>query len=201
MPSFASSHCSLSSLTRCAILPLHCTSTIRMRFHILLLPKRPLCSIVLQSMYIFKQPRIGGKVKAHQDSTFIHTVPDTTTGFWIALEDATKENGEALVFRNSYGFIAGCLWALPGSHRTPLPSRFVRNEDNQSVSYKPPLPGIGFFRSLQLMSPADAYSEALTSYVPVECKKGSMVVIHGHVIHFSLANTSPKSRHAYTFRT
>ena len=50
-------------------------------------------SIILQSMYIFKQPRIGGVVKAHQDSTFIHTAPDTTTGFWIALEDCTKDNG------------------------------------------------------------------------------------------------------------
>lgn len=150
-------------------------------------------------MYIFKQPRIGGKVKAHQDSTFIHTAPDTTTGFWIALEDATKENGE-LNFRLFLLMIVGCLWALPGSHRTPLPSRFVRNEDNQSVSYKPPLPGAEELLISALTFPADAYPEALTSYVPVECKKGSMVVIHGHVIHLSLANTSPKSRHAYTFR-
>lgn len=30
-------------------------------------------------------------------------------------------------------------------------------------------------------------------------KKGSLVLIHGLVVHSSEANTSPKSRHAYTF--
>jgi len=128
--------------------------------------------IVLQSMYIFKQPRIGGKVKAHQDSTFVHTVPDTTVGFWIALEDATKDNG--------------CLWAIPGSHVRDIPARFVRNADNKSVSYKPPLN-------------SDSYPDPLESYVPIECKKGDLVVIHGHVVHLSMANTSSHSRHAYTF--
>ena len=32
--------------------------------------QRPL---LLQSMYIFKQPRIGGEVTCHQDSTFLYT--------------------------------------------------------------------------------------------------------------------------------
>jgi len=127
---------------------------------------------VLQSMYIFKQPRIGGKVRPHQDSTFIHTLPNTTVGFWIALEDATKENG--------------CLWAIPGSHSVPLPSRFVRSADAASVSFQPAMP-------------PNAYSERLEDYVPVECRKGSMVVLHGHVIHLSQENASPLSRHAYTF--
>lgn len=54
----------------------------------------------LQSMYIFKQPSIGGVVVPHQDSTFIHTTPLSCVGLWWALEDATKDNG--------------CLWALPG---------------------------------------------------------------------------------------
>ena len=40
---------------------------------------------VPQSMYIFKQPGIGGEVVAHQDSTFLYTNPLSTTGFWIPL--------------------------------------------------------------------------------------------------------------------
>jgi phytanoyl-CoA hydroxylase len=48
---------------------------------------------LLQSMYIFKQPKIGGKVVCHQDSTFLYTKPESTVGFWVALEDANKENG------------------------------------------------------------------------------------------------------------
>jgi phytanoyl-CoA hydroxylase len=31
--------------------------------------------LLLQSMYIFKQPRIGGEVGWHQDSTFLYTEP------------------------------------------------------------------------------------------------------------------------------
>ena len=67
---------------------------------------------LLQSMYIFKQPSIGGEVTCHQDSTFLYTDPLTCVGFWFALEDATLENG--------------CLWAEPGGHRGPLRKRFRR---------------------------------------------------------------------------
>jgi phytanoyl-CoA hydroxylase len=67
---------------------------------------------LLQSMYIFKQPEIGGEVVCHQDSTFLYTVPETVVGFWFALEDATVDNG--------------CLWALPGGHHLGLKKRFVR---------------------------------------------------------------------------
>ena len=68
--------------------------------------------LLVQSMYIFKQPGIGGEVTCHQDATFLHTSPQTVVGFWFALEDATRENG--------------CLWAIPGGHRLGLKKRFVR---------------------------------------------------------------------------
>jgi phytanoyl-CoA hydroxylase len=71
--------------------------------------KQPL---LLQSMYIFKQPNIGGEVTCHQDATFLYTEPMTVTGFWFALEDATLENG--------------CLWAIPGGHKLGLKKRFSR---------------------------------------------------------------------------
>ena len=32
--------------------------------------------LLLQSMYIFKQPKIGGEVSIHQDSTFLYTDPE-----------------------------------------------------------------------------------------------------------------------------
>ncbi|MFZ0751373.1 MAG: phytanoyl-CoA dioxygenase family protein, partial [Pyrinomonadaceae bacterium] len=68
--------------------------------------------LLLQSMYIFKQPKIGGEVTCHQDATFLYTEPLTMVGLWFALEDATIENG--------------CLWVIPGGHRLGLKSRFVR---------------------------------------------------------------------------
>jgi phytanoyl-CoA hydroxylase len=72
--------------------------------------KRPL---LVQSMYIFKQPHIGGEVTCHQDATFLYTEPLSVVGFWCALEEATVENG--------------CLWAIPGGHRLGLKKRFVRS--------------------------------------------------------------------------
>jgi phytanoyl-CoA hydroxylase len=68
-------------------------------------------------MYIFKQPRIGGEVTCHQDSTFLYTEPFDIVGLWFALEDATIENG--------------CLWAIPGGHRLGLQSRWVRTANDE----------------------------------------------------------------------
>jgi phytanoyl-CoA hydroxylase len=70
--------------------------------------------LLLQSMYIFKQPRIGGEVTCHQDATFLFTAPLRMVGLWFALEDATIDNG--------------CLWAIPGGHKLGLKSRFMRAE-------------------------------------------------------------------------
>jgi phytanoyl-CoA hydroxylase len=66
---------------------------------------------VYQSMYIFKQPRIGGEVRWHQDATYFDTDPVTVTTLWFALERADRANG--------------CLWVQRGGHRTPLRERFV----------------------------------------------------------------------------
>ena len=39
------------------------------------------------------------------------------------------------------------------------------------------------------------------SAVPLEVEAGTLVCFHGHLPHFSPANTSPRSRHAYTLHT
>jgi len=67
---------------------------------------------IIQSMYIFKPPRIGGEVVCHQDSTYIYTEPESCLGFWFALEDATVDNG--------------CMYFIPGQHRGPLKQRNYR---------------------------------------------------------------------------
>ena len=67
--------------------------------------------LIYQSMYIFKQPRIGGEVNWHQDAAFFDTDPPSVTAFWFALEDANRENG--------------CMWVQPGGHRSPLRARFI----------------------------------------------------------------------------
>ncbi len=68
---------------------------------------------IRQSMFIFKQPGIGGEVRWHQDAGFFDTTPTSVTTFWFALEDSHVGNG--------------CLWVQPGGHRGPLRERFVRS--------------------------------------------------------------------------
>jgi len=120
---------------------------------------------ILQSMYIFKQPKIGGEVTCHQDSTFLYTEPESATGFWIALEDANIENG--------------CLWAAAGGHKGPLRKLFKRSNNK-----------------MEMITLNDAPFEKLDT--PLEVKKGSLVILHGRLPHYSCENTSPNSRHAYT---
>ena len=55
----------------------------------------------MQSMLFIKPPKFPGQAW-HQDEVYIPTRDRTLTGGWIALDDATVENG--------------CLIAIPGSH-------------------------------------------------------------------------------------
>ena len=121
--------------------------------------------LLLQSMYIFKQPKIGGEVVCHQDSTFLITEPESTVGFWFALEDATRQNG--------------CLQVASGGHKGPLRKLFKRenNQMKMEVLSNEPFPETDTF---------------------VEVKKGTLVLLHGRLPHYSCENKSPHSRHAYT---
>ena len=75
--------------------------------------------LAVQSMYLFKQPRIGGEVRCHQDATFLYTDPVSVTGFWFAIQDATIDNG--------------CLWVQPGGHRGPLRRVYQRVDAGSGV--------------------------------------------------------------------
>ncbi|HVG36076.1 MAG TPA: phytanoyl-CoA dioxygenase family protein [Pyrinomonadaceae bacterium] len=123
--------------------------------------------LLLQSMYIFKQPHIGGEVTCHQDATFLYTEPLGVTGLWFAIEDAVIENG--------------CLWAIRGGHKVGLKSRFVRRPE-------------GGTRFEILDQSPWPQREA----IPLEVKKGTLIVLHGLLPHMSRANRSAQSRHAYT---
>ena len=57
----------------------------------------------MQSMLFVKPPAFQGQAW-HQDEIYIPTRDRSLVGAWIALDDATIENG--------------CLWVVPGSHRS-----------------------------------------------------------------------------------
>lgn len=72
---------------------------------------------VVQTMVIYKQPRVGGEMGFHQDAAYLHTEPLTLLSAWMALDDVTEENSPLLV--------------IPGSHRLPLQTVSEMNESGQ----------------------------------------------------------------------
>ncbi len=123
---------------------------------------------LLQSMYIFKQPRIGGEVACHTDHSYLWTEPRSVVGFWFAIDDATTENG--------------CLWALPGGHRIPVKCRSRLDE-------------AGTATVMDVIDPVPYPTEGL---VPLEAPRGTLVLLDGALPHLSGPNRSDKPRHAYT---
>lgn len=126
--------------------------------------------VVVQSMYIFKQPHFGGEVSPHQDATFLYTEPlGRVLGLWIAMEDAMLENG--------------CLWFIPGSHTHGVSRRMIRASSDSG-------PGTSFLGSDPVW--------ASNLFVPLPVRRGGLVLIHGEVVHKSEQNLSGHSRQAYT---
>ena len=155
---------------------------------------------LLQSMLICKQPEIGGAVPPHQDSTFLYTKRPSAVGWWIALEDATRENG--------------CLSFKRGSHRrTPVRERFVRVDAGGGKGGE----GTGFEKvegvegrwpkGLECQDEDEDQGENLKDegegdgeeYELGEVEAGTLVLIHGNLLHKSEKNTSQKGRMIYTF--
>ena len=131
-------------------------------------------------MIICKQPEIGGAVPPHQDSTFLYTDPPSAVGFWYALEDATAENG--------------CLSFLPGSHKTAeVGKRFVRKKNGE---------GTEFIDNEGMRFPVGkeyGVANVEGDYKLGEVKAGTLVLIHGNLLHKSEKNVSQKGRIIYTF--
>lgn len=121
-----------------------------------------------QSMYIFKQPKIGGVIRWHQDATYFFSTPITVITYWVAVEDATIENG--------------CLQVQSGGDKYPLKEQFKRYPDD----------------STELLTLSDISWPNDDNAQPLEVKKGSLVVFNGLLPHFSAPNLSNQSRHAYT---
>ncbi|CAF1177580.1 unnamed protein product [Didymodactylos carnosus] len=104
---------------------------------------------IRQTMYIFKQPFIGAKVASHRDSTYVYNEPLKIVGIWIALEDATINNG--------------CLWFIPGSNLKPTQRRYIRNPNQQEFNEGKVL----------IFTEEEQYDDS--AFVPVEIKAGRIV--------------------------
>lgn len=111
----------------------------------------------MQSMLFIKASGKPGQAW-HQDEDFIPTRDRSLTGGWIAMDDATVENG--------------CLWVIPGSHK---PGLLWPQEEHDDRRFDCTKESIGF-----------PYSD--DDAIPVEVKAGSIVFFNGYLLHRSLPN-------------
>jgi ectoine hydroxylase-related dioxygenase (phytanoyl-CoA dioxygenase family) len=113
---------------------------------------------LMQSMLFVKAEGRPGQAW-HQDEAHIPTRDRSLTAAWVALDDATVENG--------------CLWVIPGSHRQGVlfPTRV---QEDPRFDCTDEAHGFGF---------------APSAAVPVEVPAGAVVVFDGYLLHRSLPNT------------
>lgn len=111
----------------------------------------------MQSMLFIKAAGKPGQAW-HQDEDFIPTRDRSMTGVWIALDDATVNNG--------------CLWVIPSSHKHGV---LWELEKQNNPDFDCSDESVGF-----------PYTDE--DAVPVELKAGSMVVFNGYLLHRSLPN-------------
>lgn len=138
-------------------------------------------------MVICKQAGIGGAVPPHQDSEFLYTAPPSAVGFWIALEDAGTQNG-------------GLRFAKGSHKRWPVRRRFVRKADGSGTEFVTVWKGSKFPEGEEQEQRHETEEEEEEEeYTSEEVAAGTLVLIHGNLLHKSEKNTSEKSRFIYTF--
>jgi ectoine hydroxylase-related dioxygenase (phytanoyl-CoA dioxygenase family) len=115
----------------------------------------------MQSMFFVKNAGKPGQAW-HQDEAFIPTRDRSLCGGWIALDDATIENG--------------CLWVVPGSHKPGVIWPMREHDD----------PEFDFAKQSYDFPYRDEDA------VPVEVKAGSVVFFNGYLLHRSLKNRATR---------
>lgn len=112
----------------------------------------------MQSMLFVKPPGFQGQAW-HQDELYIPTRDRSLIGAWIAMDDATIENG--------------CLWVIPGSHRTGYLYPQKPHSNLEEYDYA-----------------EESFGFDDTQEIPVEVKAGSVVFFNGYLLHRSRKNRS-----------
>jgi ectoine hydroxylase-related dioxygenase (phytanoyl-CoA dioxygenase family) len=120
----------------------------------------------LQSQLFFTPPERAG-LGFHQDNYFVEAPDNAFASAWVPLVDITSENG--------------CVFAFPGSHKEgKLPVRTVNAEgkDKRQAVYEE--------------------TEIPTHYTSVDLymPRGSVLFIHGYIVHGSRQNRSRANRYA-----
>ena len=111
----------------------------------------------MQSMLFVKGPGKAGQAW-HQDEYYIPTRDKSLVGAWVAIDDATVENG--------------CLWIIPASQKLGyIMPRTLNNSDEYAD-----------------VDTIDVSNYSAENIIPVEVKSGSVVFFNGYVLHSSKRN-------------
>ncbi len=111
----------------------------------------------MQSMLFIKASGKPGQAW-HQDEYFIPTRDRSLIGGWIALDEATQENG--------------CLWIIPGSHKEGIIWPQQKHED----------------RRFDCTGEAMNFPYTDEDSIPVEVPAGAIVFFNGYLLHRSFPN-------------
>jgi ectoine hydroxylase-related dioxygenase (phytanoyl-CoA dioxygenase family) len=139
--------------------------------------------LALQSMLFFKQPGQPGQ-GYHQDSYYIPTFPDTLCGAWLALTEATLENG--------------CLWYAVGSQNEPV----YPDPNGMGAALTSNIGDLGTIENASAPDESvNGLSRVVRKYqgevVPVLAEPGDVVYFGGHVVHWSYPNQSTTARRSF----
>ena len=128
-------------------------------------------NFALWNSSFFAKPALNGnKTPWHQDGEYWPIRPVATCTVWIAIDDATRENG--------------CLKYMPGSHqRRQLRKHHMNEAEGLTLN--------------QELGPKE-YAEDKAFYLELEA--GQMALHDVFIVHGSEANTSPDSRRGMTLR-
>jgi phytanoyl-CoA hydroxylase len=116
----------------------------------------------LQTQFFFGRPGTKGFTR-HQDNHYVRAPYDAFGSAWLALDDVDPDNGSLIVY--------------PGSHR----------EDLLEVR---PIAPVSTFGQDPNANCQETILPGSYSGLGVVARRGSVVLIHGHVVHASHDNTS-----------
>jgi ectoine hydroxylase-related dioxygenase (phytanoyl-CoA dioxygenase family) len=111
----------------------------------------------MQSMLFVKGPGKAGQ-SWHQDEFYIPTRDKSLIGVWIAIDNASVENG--------------CLWLIPGSQKSGYIMPRVENSNDEYAD----------------VDTIDVSGYPEEGVIPVEATKGDVVFFNGYLLHSSLRN-------------
>ncbi|WP_447726080.1 phytanoyl-CoA dioxygenase family protein [Sphingomonas koreensis] len=120
-----------------------------------------------QSQFIFKNPGVMGQ-PWHQDGWYFRFDRPLQVGVWVALSRATLENG--------------CLWVVPGSHRS------------ETIFDHVPDSRLGSLNGYQ-----EIVSEDTSREEPVLMEPGDVLFFHSYLMHRSTDNVAEYRRSAMVY--